>query len=399
MKILIITTQIPFPPFRGDKLKIFNICKILVKRNEVKVVTFLRKSSEARYVEELKEKGINVEVVKFPYFKSILNLFRSVISAVPFQVSAFYSKKMQSKIFELTSVEKYDVIYFHLINTAQYLPFINDIDALKVIDFTDALSLYLTRYLDYVKNPIKKMIYKLELGRIIRYEKTAKSFDTLFICSDVDKDFLARQKIHDNIQCLLNGFDENAFKYEFIQAERFRIVFSGNMPYFPNQDAALYFVKEIFPIVLLKVPTAKFYIVGQNPPKEILDLQSENIIVTGFVSDIKKEYLLSEVNVAPIRIGAGTPNKIIESLALGIPTVATSMSVNGFPDELKKFVFTADTPELFAARIIDIFNDGSIRGRLMKEGSELVHRLLGWNRIVENFEDYLNERVEIKREK
>jgi len=393
LKILIITPRVPYPPFRGDKLKIYNISRLLKENNEVSIVTFLSGRKEIGYIEELKKSGITVEYVRLPLIKSAFNLFRALIPAQPFQVAYYNSRLMKEKISGMTSREKFDAAYFHLIRSAQYADSIRNPETLKVIDFTDAVSLYLSRYIDVLKNGIKKALIKLELRKIVKYEDTVKNFDTLFVCSDADKEFLNERNVHSNIKLLYNGIDVDAFRYEKKETEKNRIIFTGNMPYFANKDAVLYFAKDVFPGVVKSVPDAKFYIVGQNPPSAIKKLHSGNIIVTGFVPDIKTEYLKSEVNVAPIRFGAGTLNKIIEALALGVPTVATSLSIEGFPEELKKYVFTADTAEEFAKQIVYILNNPGIRSGLMAEASEKVRETLSWKRIVGDFELYLKSRI------
>lgn len=395
MKILIVTPRIPYPPFRGDKLKIYNLCKILRKNNDVNVITFINKVSEINDLQELNDKGISVEAIPLKRYKSMLNLIRSFFSKDPLQVSYYYSYKMRKKINELTSSQHYDVVYFHLINTAQYYNAVSDKRTLKVIDFTDATSLYLTRYLEFLKNPFRKIVFKSELKRVLEYENVTQKFDTLFVCSNYDREFLLKRNIHNNIQLLLNGIDLDTFKYEKVEWQKGRIIFSGNMSYFPNIDAVKYFVKEIFPIVLSKMPEAKFFIVGQQPPKEILELKSDNIIVTGFVEDIRKEYLSSEVNVAPIRFGSGTLNKIIEALVLGIPTVATNLSVNGFPEYLKKYVITADSPEEFATAIVKAIKDDKANDALMKEAMKEIINLLSWETVISNLEKYLRQRINL----
>jgi polysaccharide biosynthesis protein PslH len=393
VKILIITPRIPYPPFRGDKLKIFNISRLLLKHNHVKIVSFLTDEKEKEYAAELTKMGIEIELVPLPLFKSVFNLSRALLSRVPFQIAYYNSPQMHEKIREITARENYDLIYFHLIRSAQFSDSVSGSEALKVVDFTDAVSLYLSRYADVLKNPFKKAAINLELKKIIRYENKAKEFDTLFVCSDIDRKFLMERGVHNNIRLLLNGVDTDTFQYENIAPEKGRIVFTGNMPYFANKDAVIYFSKEIFPKILDKVPGARFYAVGQKPPREIKALAAENIIVTGFVKDIKAEYLKSEVNVAPIRFGAGTLNKIIEAMLVGIPTVATSISINGFPEELKKYVFTADSPEEFAQQVINILDNPNIRTDMMPEASHRVKELLNWEKIVGDFEQYIQTRI------
>ena len=394
MKILIITPKIPYPPYRGDKLKIFNISKHLAEKNHVKILCFHENTKNLNNIPYLEQLGIEIETVKLSRFKSFFNLFTVIFSEIPFQVAYYSSPHMKNKIKSLLDKEDFDVIYFHLIRTAQYFESTQASTAVKVLDFTDAVSLYLSRFAEVIRNPFKKFAVKLELKRIQKYEKVSRKFDTLFVCSDKDKEYLQRRKIHPNIKILRNGFDADYFRPDDNVFEKHRIIFTGNMPYFPNSDAVNYFSKEIFPGVLKKYPDSKFYIVGQKPPRSVKKLESKNIVVTGFVEDIRHEYLKSELNVVPIRFGAGTLNKVIESLALGIPVVSTSLSILGFPDELKKYILVADDEKEFVEKISLVFESPAIRQTLINEGIETIRSLLSWEHIISNFENYLTSRVE-----
>jgi glycosyltransferase involved in cell wall biosynthesis len=304
---------------------------------------------------------------------------------------------MVQKIMELTAAGRFDVAYFHLLITAQYHNAVADENTLKVLDLTDATSLYLTRYLQFLKKPLQRLYFRFDLYKTLQYERVVRFFDTIFICSNVDKEYLVKRNIHENIRLFMNGFDIDAFQYRITEPEKARIIFTGNMPYFPNRDGVLFFTREIFPLVLQKIPDAVFYVVGQNPPKEIQELRSENIVVTGFVPDIREEYVKSAVNIAPIRLGAGTPNKIIEAMALGVPTVATSFTIGGLPDELKKYLFVADTAGEFADRIVEILTNRTAYGNLMREAAVVIHDLLGLDNVMKEIEEYLNSRVKLKK--
>lgn len=138
---------------------------------------------------------------------------------------------------------------------------------------------------------------------------------------------------------------------------------------------------------------------GQKPPRSVKRLVSRNIAVTGYVKDINIEYLKSAVNVAPMRFGAGTLNKVIESIALGVPVVATSSAVAGLPKELSKFVFTADSSVEFADKVIEILNNEKIREEVMNEGKVIIKNLLDWNRLVGEFEKFLITKLEQQKKK
>ena len=389
MKILIITPRIPYPPFRGDKLKIYNPAKNLSKNNQVKILTFLRSSKQLNDLKSFKKYGIEIETVKLTVIESLMKVFISIFTGFPFQAAWFKSSKMKKRIEELISNERFDVVYYHLIRSAQYYIENDSSKPLSVIDFTDAVSLYLKRFAEVERNPVKKFFIKIEQKRIERYEKIAEKFHTLFICSEVDKKYLIESGLNANIKILNNGIDVSYFQPEKTDYQKNRIIFTGNMPYYANYDAAIYFTKEIFPLIIKKVPDAEFFIVGQKPPQKIKSLESKNIFVTGFVPDIKNEYLKSAVNVAPMRFGAGTLNKVIESIALGVPVVATSMAIGGLPEVLYKYIFIADDPVNFAEAVIKIINNPLIREELVEEGKTVIKEMLSWEKIVSDFESYL----------
>jgi len=393
LKILIITPRIPFPPYRGDKLKIFNLAKVLSKNNIVKIITFQEKAKDLELIDELKKFNFEISTIKHNNLNSLIGIFTAIFSNIPFQVAFFKSKKMFKFLENLTKNEKFDVIYFHLIRSAQYLESTNFSSAIKVLDLTDAVSLYLSRYAEVIKNPIRKGLVKIELKRIKKYESIASRFDTVFVCSEKDKKFISENNPKIIIQLLQNGIDLKSFTPTDLIYHENRIIFTGNMPYFANYDAVIYFAKEIFPIILKEIPDAKFFIVGQKPPQKVLKLSSKNIIVTGFVEDIRKEYLISAVNVAPIRFGAGTLNKILESLVLGVPVVATPMAIEGMSEEIKRFIFTGETSKEFAEKVIYVLKNPQIRRDLVLEGRRTVVNLLSWEQIISNFESYLKKKI------
>lgn len=388
MKVLIITPRIPYPPHRGDKLKIFNISKQLKKNHTVHILTFYRNNADLKLADHIRAQGIEVTLVRLTILNSILNFILAFFTIVPFQVSWYKSTNMKFEILNLLKKNKYDIIYYHLIRSAQFLlPESKNI--INILDYTDAVSLYLTRMVKSEKNFLKRIFIKSELKRINRYEKVAENFDCLFVCSEIDKKFLEDKDLKIDINILKNGIDTDYFIGSEENYNPKRIIFTGNMPYYANSDAAIYFSKEIFNHLLNIDKDIKFYIVGQKPPYSVKKLQSNNIIVTGYVEDIRKEYLKSAVNVAPMRFGAGTLNKVIESIALGVPVVATSLAVMGLPSEYKKYIFVADTPKEFAKKILEIMEDNTIRFELMKEGQRKILKELSWSSIVAEFENFL----------
>ncbi len=305
---------------------------------------------------------------------------------------------MERKINDLIQSGEYDVAYFHLIRSAQYVQEQSRrASTLNVVDFTDAVSLYLKRFHSIEKNPVKKFLLGIEKRRVEKFEKIADKFNAVFICSEVDREYLIRQGVKSNIKILRNGVDIKQFTSHKVEYDKNRIIFTGNMPYYANYDAAIYFAEEIFPLVLNEISDAKFFIVGQNPPLRVRSLANQSVIVTGFVKDIKEEYLKSVVNVAPMRFGAGTLNKIIESLVLGVPVIATPIAVEGFPAEIKKIINVASGPKEFAKQVIRFLQTPELRQQFMVLDKSIIKNMLSWENIVSQFELDLHDEIQKSR--
>ncbi len=122
-------------------------------------------------IDELKKLNFNIFYIKISFFESILNIFTSFFSRIPFQVAWYKSERMKLKVSQLINSGKYDVAYFHLIRSAQYFPeYSAKNSVLNVIDFTDAVSLYLKRFFSIEKNLFKKIFLGIEKKRIEEYK-------------------------------------------------------------------------------------------------------------------------------------------------------------------------------------------------------------------------------------
>ena len=173
-----------------------------------------------------------------------------------------------------------------------------------------------------------------------------------------------------------------------------KIVFVGNMRTLQNQDAVRFFIIDIFPIVKKDIPQAVFYIVGAEAPMEIINFSDiKNIVVTGFVQSIENEIKNAAVAVAPVRIAAGIQNKILISMACGLPVVLTSTVAGGIPELVSgKNCFIADRNQDFASAVIDLMKNENERNRIAKNGYELMKSSYSWNEKLNGYEDLMSLR-------
>ena len=389
MKILFAANRFPYPPYRGDKLKIYNLAKRLCKDHELHLLTFLEDESDLNHLPALDGIFTHIHLVRLPKLVSYSNVIAGFFSKKPLQVSYFSSKKMQGKVNTLLAQEKYDAVHVQHLRMAQF--FANHKEVPRILDLPDAYSLYWKRRLD-ASSGIKKWFNNLELERITTYEAILNNFNKTLVCSREDKSWLETQQHIKNVDILPNGVDITTyFSSAHNYANNKTILFTGNMDYAPNVDAVQFFVKEIFPIIQEKHPEVQFVIAGQRPVDAVLALQSNKVIVTGFVKDLKDWYNEASIVVAPLRYGAGTQNKVLEAMAMAVPVVSMNVGFQGLNIESGEGVILAMDIGRFADACINLLSNPGLRKEVGESGKAVILSQFDWDVVVRHLEYYLNE--------
>jgi glycosyltransferase involved in cell wall biosynthesis len=145
-------------------------------------------------------------------------------------------------------------------------------------------------------------------------------------------------------------------------------LFIGSFQHTPNTDAVLFFLQKIYPIVSERLADAKFYIIGDKPPPEIVALATERIVVTGLQRDARPFFESVILSVAPLRFGAGVKGKINQSMAFGVPVVATSLAIEGMEIQDREDILVADEPKEFARALIELYGSKELWTRLSENG-------------------------------
>ncbi|HRA99780.1 MAG TPA: glycosyltransferase [Ignavibacteria bacterium] len=387
MKILFLANRFPYPPYRGDKLKIFNLAKQLSERHTLYLITFIDNKDDYNYLPELEKYFDEIKLVYMPHFMSAFNSLSNVFSETPFQINYFRSNRLKKVLEEFISQNEIDVIHTQHLRMAQYTAGLKNVST--VLDLPDAYSMYWKRRASQKKNPLINFMERSEYKKVLKYEKIICEFDLTLVCSEEDKNYLIAEHELNNIEVLENGVDTDQFGGEehdyFIDDQ---IIFTGNMTYHPNIDAAVYFAEEIFPEVLKKFPNVKFKIAGQNPTEKILKLQSENIIVTGFVKSLSDEYSKSSIAVSPVRVGAGSMNKVLEPMSMGVPVVSSEIGFKGLGAKAGLDILLAENKSEFINSVCNLLSHAEYRRYIGMSGREVIQNNLSWEKIALKLEDY-----------
>lgn len=392
MKLLFTANRFPYPPYRGDKLKIYHLAKRLARRHELHLVTFLQDKADLQYLPELQQIFREIHLVPLSRMQSYRNSLMAFFRKEPFQVRYFHAKAMAEKIKQLRAEHNYDAVHVQHLRMAQY--WASDKSIPRILDLPDAYSLYWKRRVTAARGPLKAFT-RLEQQRVFAYESILEAYDLSLVCSAEDRDYLRDEREIGNVALLPNGVDLETFsgRQEHDYTPGKVLLFTGNMDYAPNVDAVLYFTRDILPLVREKVPDVQFVIAGQRPVKKVTELAGEGVTVTGFVPDLSVWYAAASVVVAPLRFGAGTQNKVLEAMAMGVPVVSRNIGFNGLNITSGEGVVLALETEAFAGACIRLLQSEQHRREVGQAGKKVVREQFDWEVIAARLENYFLQLV------
>lgn len=387
MNLFILISRIPYPLEKGDKLRIYNQIIELSKNHSITLCALNDAAihPEARKILSPYCKKIHF----FTFSKSHLfrNLIAGALKGLPFQVAYFYDRNYKKQIHQLIENGKYDAVYCQLIRTTEY---IQELPISKHLDYMDVFSKGMERRYQTSSWPFK-YIYYWEYKRLKAYErKMFDRFDLKTIISEQDRKFIDHPKQND-IQVIRNGVDMDFFSPR-TQEKKYDISFVGNMSYPPNIRAAEFLVEQVLPILIQKKPDIKILIAGANPHKKVLELASHHVEISGWIDDIRDSYARARLFIAPMHIGTGLQNKLLEAMAMQIPCITTNLANNALKASREE-VSIADSAEAIADATLDLLNHPEKAAKQAAMAYQFIQKHYSWKHCTEILNKLLIETV------
>lgn len=374
MRLFVLLSRFPYPLEKGDKLRAFHQLRILSKHHEVYLCALHENELQQDWINEVKQYCTELETVRLSRIDQALNLGLSLLSSEPFQVAYFHQQSAQKTVNSLIETWKPDMIYCQLLRTAKYMRNIHNVR--KVIDFQDAFSKGIERRLK--TDPwYWKPILRSELNRLNRYEQQVfKNFDHCTIISEQDREQLPFEQRNEVI-IVRNGVELDDFQPS-TELKTVDVLFAGNMGYPPNVDAAVFLSIEVMPIVRGRIPNAKLMLAGARPDPKVKELANELTEVTGWVDDIRDCYAKAKVFVAPMMIGTGLQNKLLEAMAMEIPCITSTLANNALKATPNEQILIAESPQEYANHIIELLENQEKAKLIAANGHSLVSEQFSW---------------------
>jgi GT2 family glycosyltransferase/glycosyltransferase involved in cell wall biosynthesis len=337
--ILVVDHHMPMPDRDSGSLRMFQILKLLHQIDHR--VTFIADNlaNIPPYTRELQKRGIQVQ--HYPYIKS---LRRYVIK--------------HGSEFDLIILSRCEFARKHIEDIRLFAP-----QARVIFDTVDLHFLREAREAE-VKGDAG-LQRRAEERRQLEY-KVIDQADETWVVSLAEQNLVQKERPNASIAVVSNIVDVPGCNTPFGGRQGF--LFIGGFGHSPNVDAVLYFVESIYPLIAKQLPKAKFFIIGDKAPPKLIALASETIVITGPQADVRPFFDSVKLSVAPLRYGAGVKGKINQSLAFGVPVVATNVAIEGMELVAGTDVLVADDPEQFARAIVDLDQSEELWNRISRNG-------------------------------
>jgi glycosyltransferase involved in cell wall biosynthesis len=250
----------------------------------------------------------------------------------------------------------------------------------KTLDYMDAFSKGIERRIENA-NFFTKLLFKKEAKRLSLYERQIFDyFENHTIISNQDKEYILHPR-KNSITCIQNGVDASFFEKQN-KTNEFDFVFTGNMSYKPNIEAANYIIEEILPLLNTDKTSYSLLISGANPHSSIMKLarNNSNIKITGWVNDIRSSYLKGKIFIAPMMIGTGMQNKLIEAMAMGLPCITTPLANNAIHAIHNQSIIVAENKFEFVSGIQKLLTDENFYLKISEGGRKLALSNFDWEK-------------------
>ena len=359
MKILVVLPRFPYPLDKGDKLRAYHQIVELAKHHEIHLfaVSHTKVTPEQRAALEPYCKTI--AIVTPSHFTAYFNILRNYFRSKSLQMGYWDSARARRTVRKMANAISPDIVYNQMVRT---VPLVARLPFKKVMDFQDSLSLNTERRMEQSKGLWRSILhYEFKMLRSTEYN-AFRIFDALTIISEVDSEAIPHKK-NGEIQIVPNGVDFDYFAPSAIKQSH-NIVFTGNMAYAPNVDAARYLVHEVMPLVWAQRPEATVLLAGADPKPAVRALASKRVTVSGHMDDIRHAYAAADLFVAPMRIGSGLQNKLLEAMSMQRPCVTTSLANAALGATPGTHLLVGDTPQALADGIVKLLADSELAAQI-----------------------------------
>ena len=382
--VLFLAHRVPFPPDRGDRIRAHHLLKALAKLGPVHVGCFTDGEDEqarAALVDIAATTCIAPRTKPLP-----LAGIEAVLAAKPVSLTAFHSRKLEAWVRDTIAAQDIESIVVFSGQMGQYVQ--DDFAGRVVIDLCDVDS---AKFEGYAAAGERVWLNAREARLLAREEERLGARADATVLISAAEAALYRSRLRDpaqvNVQVIGNGIDAQYFDPagtaphpDMARGRGPHFVFTGQMDYRPNEQAAMWVIESLLPVLRARLPEAMFHVVGRNPtPKLMAHHAAPGVHVWGEVPDVRPFLAAADAVLAPLLIARGVQNKVLEAMAMTKPVVLTPEAATGIAaDDGAHWLVCPPDPVLMAARIEFLLSDGEAAARIGAAARRFVLERHDW---------------------
>lgn len=384
MKIVVVSTQFPYPPRSGYPTRVYHLVRQLAARHDVTLLSFARPDQREQAHELQNELPVRVVEHEMSVSARRRAQAASLVSLRPFSCREVYSREMQRAINDLCTPGEADVIQ---LESSQLCTYTFPRHVRIVLDEHDIVYELLQRLFEGERAALRRGFNRIEHARFRRFEQRCwEQVDGCVVTSDRELPTVQPYRAGKPLAVVPNGVDVEYFRPADAPVEPLTVLFNGILTSRPNIDAAHHLVEEIWPLVQQRCPDARLTLVGRASPASVRRLSRPGVVLTGEVPDVRPYLEQAAVVAVPIRMGGGTRLKVVEGLAMGKALVSTSVGCEGIAVRDNEQLLIRDGASAFASGILALFENPSLAAALGRSGRGVIEQEYSWDLAGERLE-------------
>jgi polysaccharide biosynthesis protein PslH len=390
VRILWLKTELLHPVDKGGKIRTYNMLKELKRDHHVTYLTLDDGSASAE--DRSKASEYCHELVCVPHARRekftpgfYLELFLNLVSRHPYAIKKYESTAMRREIIERG--DSYDLLVCDFLAPAANVP--RNLATPAILFQHNVEAMIWKRHYEIQTNAVKKAYLYGQWQKMRSFEKEmCRQFDCVIGVSADDREQMKSEYGAAAVFDVPTGVDTDFFRPSGEgKPLPHNMVFTGSMDWLPNDDAILYFMREVMPLIRKDVPDATLTVVGRNPTPALVELGNANpsLTITGRVDDVRPYMNSAAAYIVPLRIGGGTRLKIFEAMAMEKAVVSTTVGAEGLPLTDGVELLLADKPAAFARAVVRVLTDSAYANELGRRAASIVRKSYGWRQVTESF--------------
>lgn len=385
MKILYVLPFVPWP----IRVRSFNLIPRLARRHEISVICISTNRDNGGIRNPVPD-SVRLSSTQLGVGRGLLQCIAALPTPIPLRMAYCYSQFGRRMVQQAIQEVRPDIIYVERWRALPFLP--PRVDIPIVCDPTDSMILYNERLLR-AGAWWERVVGLEEYLKFLRYEPLlANRVNVTVFCSQIDLERVRKRAPHARFAVIPNGVDcEQFFLKSPEEEDENTIVFTGNFGYRPNRHAIQVFVDKIWPQILHAVPRARFVAVGSGATRYFSNLArtTAGFEVVDFVEQLRPYVAKAAVTVAPMTVGSGVSNKLLEAFATGTPVVSTSIACGDLPVVDREHLLIANESSAFAEKVISLLRSAQLRRRLAENARKLVETRYDWEVVYRKLEELM----------